>query len=69
MKGTGAASPMRVIEEVAPALSSTRQWRIEIVGRVDLLSAQTATVMQEAREDTRDCGLRCLTLAVGYDGR
>ena len=64
-----AAKLMRVIEEVAPALASTRQWRIEIVGRVDLLPAHTATAVQEAREDTRDCGPRCLTLAVGYDGR
>jgi short-chain Z-isoprenyl diphosphate synthase len=64
-----AANLMRVIEEVTPALASTRQWRIEIVGRVDLLPAHTATVMKEARENTRDCGPRCLTLAVGYDGR
>jgi short-chain Z-isoprenyl diphosphate synthase len=64
-----AANLMRVIEEVTPALASTRQWRIEILGRVDLLPAHTATVMKEACEDTRDCGPRCLTLAVGYDGR
>lgn len=64
-----AANLMRVIEEVAPVLATTRQWRIKIVGRVDLLPAHTATVMKEAREDTRDCGPRCLTLAVGYDGR
>jgi short-chain Z-isoprenyl diphosphate synthase len=64
-----AANLMRVVEEITPALASTRQWRIEIVGRVDLLPARTATVLKKAREDTRDCGLRCLTLAVGYDGR
>lgn len=64
-----AASLMRVIEEVTPALAATRQWRIEIVGRVDLLPADTAAVMKEAREHTRECGPRCLTLAVGYDGR
>ena len=58
-----------IIAELADGLSRVPDWRVQHVGRADLLPAHLAEVLDAAQERTRaNTGLH-VNLAVGYGGR
>jgi short-chain Z-isoprenyl diphosphate synthase len=58
-----------IIAELADALSREGNWRVEHVGRSDILPAALAKVLADAEERTRDHTGLHVNLAVGYGGR
>ncbi len=58
-----------IIAELADALSRERNWRVKIVGRIDLLPADLARVLTDASERTAGHTGLHVNLAVGYGGR
>ena len=56
----------RVAEELA---SSGRPWRLNVVGALDLLPADTADALKAAQERTQDRDGLNVNIAVGYGGR
>jgi short-chain Z-isoprenyl diphosphate synthase len=58
-----------IIESVVTDLATSRRWRINPVGSLDLLPQQTAEVLKRAATDTRDVGGLMVNIAVGYGGR
>lgn len=60
---------IEIIAELADGLSRERDWRVQHVGRADLLPPELARVLAEAEERTRDNGGLHVNLAVGYGGR
>ncbi len=63
------ADLIEIIAELADELSHVRDWRVQHVGRTDLLPADLVHVLHEAEERTRgNTGLH-VNLAVGYGGR
>jgi len=63
------ADLIEIIAELADALSRERDWRVQIVGRIDLLPVDLARVLGEADERTRGNTGMHVNLAVGYGGR
>jgi short-chain Z-isoprenyl diphosphate synthase len=60
---------IEIIAELAEALSHERDWRVQHVGRADLLPSELARVLADAEARTRaNTGLH-VNLAVGYGGR
>jgi short-chain Z-isoprenyl diphosphate synthase len=60
---------LEIIAELAEELSRERDWRVQHVGRRDLLPPELARVLTEAQERTKgNTGLH-VNLAVGYGGR
>ncbi|MGZ0710398.1 isoprenyl transferase (plasmid) [Coraliomargarita sp. W4R53] len=63
------ADLIEIIAELAEALSHQRDWRVQPVGRLDLLPPELTRVLTAAAERTRaNTGLH-VNLAVGYGGR
>lgn len=62
---------MRVIEDVVRdrLTAPGANWRVEAVGRLDMLPSSTAEVLKQAEEDTRGATGPELTLAIGYGSR
>lgn len=60
---------IEIIAELAHELSIERDWRVQHVGRADLLPPELARVLAEAEERTRDNPGLHVNLAVGYGGR
>jgi len=60
---------IEIIAELADALSHERDWRVQHVGRADLLPPHLAKSLAEAEERTRDKAGLHVNLAVGYGGR
>jgi short-chain Z-isoprenyl diphosphate synthase len=58
-----------IIEEAVADLASERRWRLNPVGALDLLPAETARRLKEATESTRDVDGLIVNIAVGYGGR
>jgi short-chain Z-isoprenyl diphosphate synthase len=58
-----------IIEDVVSALAESRRWRLNPVGALDLLPAQTARRLKEAADATRDVEGILVNVAVGYGGR
>ncbi|GAA3628670.1 isoprenyl transferase [Microbacterium awajiense] len=58
-----------IISELAEELSHERNWRVQHVGRADLLPAELASVLAEAQRRTVDHTGLHVNLAVGYGGR
>jgi short-chain Z-isoprenyl diphosphate synthase len=58
-----------VIEEVVARLVAERRWRVNPVGRMDLLPAWLAARLRAAREATDGVTGPRVNLAVGYGGR
>jgi short-chain Z-isoprenyl diphosphate synthase len=58
-----------IIEEAVSDLSAERRWRLNPVGALDLLPAETAHRLKEAADDTRDVDGLIVNIAVGYGGR
>jgi short-chain Z-isoprenyl diphosphate synthase len=60
---------IEIIAELAEGLSHERDWRVQHVGRADLLPPELARVLADAEARTRaNTGLH-VNLAVGYGGR
>ncbi len=63
------ADLLEIIAELADELSRERDWRVQHVGRADILPAELARVLADAEHRTRqNTGLH-VNLAVGYGGR
>jgi short-chain Z-isoprenyl diphosphate synthase len=61
---------LRIIEGVAEDLSAVgRRWHLHPMGALELLPAETVTVLKQAEELTRDRPGATVNLAVGYGGR
>jgi len=58
-----------IIEEVVASLAAERKWRLNPVGALDLLPAETARRLKEAADETRDVDGVIVNIAVGYGGR
>ncbi|MCH6232235.1 isoprenyl transferase [Microbacterium sp. CFH 31415] len=63
------ADLVEIIAELAHELSLEPDWRVQPVGRLDLLPAELTRVLAEADERTRDQTGLHVNLAVGYGGR
>jgi short-chain Z-isoprenyl diphosphate synthase len=61
---------LRIIEDTVIDLAGPhRQWRISVVGALDLLPPETAHVLKGAAEQTTDRTGLAVNVAVGYGGR
>ena len=60
---------IEIIAELAESLASRGNWRVQHVGRSDILPAELARVLADAEERTRDHTGLHVNLAVGYGGR
>jgi short-chain Z-isoprenyl diphosphate synthase len=61
---------LRIIEGVAEDLSAPgRRWRLNAMGALELLPAETVAVLKQAEEATRDRPGATVNLAVSYGGR
>jgi short-chain Z-isoprenyl diphosphate synthase len=60
---------MRVIEELVDELASTRRWRINPVGALDMLPSATAQRLKAAADATADVDGMTVNIAVAYGGR
>ncbi|WP_372595223.1 isoprenyl transferase [Actinotalea sp.] len=60
---------LRIIENVVTELADTGQWRLQVVGALDLLPAATAQVLREAQERTAQVDGLHVNVAIGYGGR
>jgi short-chain Z-isoprenyl diphosphate synthase len=59
-----------IIESVASHLSAPeKQWRVNVVGALDLLPSATSAVLKAAAERSADKAGLTVNLAVGYGGR
>jgi len=63
------ADLIEIIAELADGLSRERDWRVQIVGRTELLPRELASVLADAEERTRGNTGMHVNLAVGYGGR
>jgi short-chain Z-isoprenyl diphosphate synthase len=63
------ADLIEIIGELADSLSREGNWRVQHVGRADILPAELARVLSEAEGRTRDHTGLHVNLAVGYGGR
>ncbi|MFH8250490.1 isoprenyl transferase [Microbacterium sp. B2969] len=60
---------VQIIAELAAELSHERDWRVQHVGRADLLPADLARVLADAEERTKGKTGLHVNLAVAYGGR
>jgi short-chain Z-isoprenyl diphosphate synthase len=60
---------IEIIAELADGLSRERDWRVQHVGRSELLPAELARVLTDAEDRTRGHTGLHVNLAVGYGGR
>lgn len=60
---------IQIIGDLAEQLSHERDWRVQHVGRADLVSPDLARALAAAEERTRDHNGLHVNLAVGYGGR
>ncbi len=60
---------LTIIEEAVAGLAAERRWRLNPVGALDLLPADTARRLKEAADETRDVDGLIVNIAVGYGGR
>ena len=60
---------LSIIENVVADLAGSGRWRLNPVGALDLLPAETARRLKEAADATRDVNAMIVNIAVGYGGR
>jgi len=60
---------IEIIAELAEGLSHEADWRVQVVGRTDLLPPDLARVLRDAEARTKDRAGLHVNLAVGYGGR
>jgi short-chain Z-isoprenyl diphosphate synthase len=58
-----------IIEEAVADLAAQHRWRLNPVGALDLLPADTSRRLKEAADATRDVDGLIVNVAVGYGGR
>jgi short-chain Z-isoprenyl diphosphate synthase len=63
------ADLIEIIADLADSLSREGNWRVQHVGRSDILPADLARVLADAEERTKDHTGLHVNLAVGYGGR
>ena len=63
------AELLTIIEEAVDDLASEGRWRLNPVGALDLLPAETARRLKEAADRTADVDGIIVNVAVGYGGR
>ncbi|MHC9043523.1 isoprenyl transferase [Microbacterium saperdae] len=63
------ADLIEIIAELAEALSREGNWRVQHVGRADILPPELARVLSDAEERTKGHTGLHVNLAVGYGGR
>lgn len=62
-------SLLGIIEDAVTELSAERRWRLNPVGALDLLPAETGRRLKEAADETREIDGLLVNIAVGYGGR
>lgn len=60
---------LEIIAATVAKLATTRRWRLQLVGELDLLPAEIADRLRAAEELTSDVAGLHLNIAVGYGGR
>jgi short-chain Z-isoprenyl diphosphate synthase len=60
---------LEIIEDKVRALAADQDWRVRVMGGLDLLPAPTRAVLERAEEDSAAHNVRILNVAVGYGGR
>ena len=60
---------LKIIETAVSDLADTGNWRLKIVGALDLLPAPTAASLRDSAERTRNVDGMTVNVAVGYGGR
>jgi short-chain Z-isoprenyl diphosphate synthase len=60
---------LTIIEGAVTDLAGERRWRLNPVGALDLLPAETARRLKEAADETRDVEGITVNVAIGYGGR
>jgi short-chain Z-isoprenyl diphosphate synthase len=60
---------IEIIAELADSLSRAKDWRVQHVGRSDILPPELARVLDEVQERTKNNTGLHVNLAVGYGGR
>jgi short-chain Z-isoprenyl diphosphate synthase len=60
---------LEIIADAVETLAEQRKWRLNPVGALDLLPAQTAERLKNAAEQTADVDGMIVNVAVGYGGR
>jgi len=60
---------LRIIEQTVADLAASRRWRLNPVGALDLLPAQTSLALKDAADATSDVDGMFVNIAVGYGGR
>ena len=60
---------LEIIENAVADLAVSKRWRLNPVGALDLLPAETARRLKEAADATRDLDAMIVNIAVGYGGR
>jgi len=69
-RDAGELAPLlAVICELAEQLRDTGRWRVNPVGALDLLPAESAAVLKAVADATADRGRLTVNIAVGYGGR
>ena len=63
------ADLIEIIAELADGLSHEKDWRVQHVGRADILPPELARVLADAEARTRENTGLHVNLAVGYGGR
>ena len=60
---------LEIIEDKVRALAADKDWRVRVVGGLDLLPDPTREVLERAEEESAAHTVRILNVAVGYGGR
>ena len=60
---------LRVIEGLVTDLAAAGRWRVHPVGALDLIPAESAQVLRQADQDTREVDGMMINIAVSYGGR
>lgn len=63
------AALLKVIEDLVDTLSTSRQWRVRIIGSIELLPAPSAGRLKAAVDSTDDITGMTVNICVGYGGR
>jgi short-chain Z-isoprenyl diphosphate synthase len=60
---------LEIISDTVLDLAGERRWRLHPVGALDLLPTETAAMLKQTADDTRDVDGLLVNIAVGYGGR
>lgn len=60
---------LEIIEDKVRALAADNDWRVRVVGGLDLLPDHTREILERASEESAAHTVRILNVAVGYGGR